>query len=235
MVADKTLVAKRWNRRKRPSILGAGGHPRGECAVNKNNTSRRDFLRASGGTLGIAWLGMQWPQLAAAAEHAHEVAAGNADHTFKVLTPSQARDVEAIAAQIVPSGATPGAREAGVVYFVDHVSAGIFAQRAPELLSGLAAFQDDFAQRHPGPGSFADASDAEQLAHLKTVETTPFFNTMRFLTVAGLLALPSYGGNENKVGWQLVGFVDRHVWSPPFGWYDERYTGFEPYVREPRS
>ena len=70
-----------------------------------------------------------------------------------MLTPAQARDVEAIASQIVPSGDTPGAREAGAVYFIDHVNAGIFAQGAPEFLAGLAAFQQDFAASHPGPDS----------------------------------------------------------------------------------
>jgi gluconate 2-dehydrogenase gamma chain len=203
--------------------------------VNDNKNSRRDFLRASGGAVGAAWLGTHWPSLAAAAEHAHEVAAGKVDHTFKVLAPPQARDVEAIAAQIVPSGATPGAREAGVVYFIDHVHAGIFAHNAQQFLDGLGEFQAAFGKARPGAGQFADLPSAEQLAYLGTVESTPFFGTMRFLTVAGLLSLPSYGGNENKSGWKLVGFVDRHVWSPPFGWYDERYAGFEPYARESRS
>ena len=202
---------------------------------NNNDTSRRDFLRASGGVIGAAWLGVQWTDLAAAAEHAHEAAAGQVDHEFKVLTPAQARDVEAIASQVVPGGNTPGAREAGAVYFIDHVNAGIFARNAPEFLAGLAAFQQQFAGSHPGSGQFADLDAPAQLAYLKTVEKTPFFETMRFLTVAGLLALPSYGGNENKLGWKMVGFVDRHVWSPPFGYYDKDYPGFEPYPKAARS
>ncbi len=203
--------------------------------MNENNNSRREFLRATGGVFGAAWLGMHWPALAEAAEHAHEVAIGKADHTFKILTPAQARDVEAIAAQIVPSGPTPGARDVGVVYFIDHVSAGIFARNSAQFLDGLKSFQEAFAKARPDVSQFADLPAAEQLAYLKTVDTTPFFGTMRFLTVAGLLSLPSYGGNEDKTGWKLVGFVDRHVWAPPFGWYDERYTGFEPYAKEPRS
>ena len=203
--------------------------------MRNNDTSRRDFLRASGGALGAAWLGIQWSDLAAAAEHAHEAAAGTIDHQFKVLTPAQARDVAAIAAQIVPSGDTPGAREAGVVYFIDHVSAGIYARNAPEFLAGLTAFQQEFAKSHPGSDQFADLDAAAQLAYLKSVEKTPFFGGMRFLTVAGLLALPSYGGNENKLGWKMVGFVDRHVWSPPFGYYDQDYPGFEPYPKAARS
>jgi hypothetical protein len=33
----------------------------------------------------------------------------------------------------------------------------------------------------------------------------------------------------------MVGFVDRHVWEPPFGHYDADYPGFEPYTKERQS
>jgi len=203
--------------------------------VNKNEASRRQFLRATGGMLGATWIGTHWPALVAAAEHAHQVATGDVERTLKVLSPAQARDVEAIAAQIVPSGDTPGAREAGVVYFIDHVHAGPYASRAADFLAGLAQFQAEFTTRNPGVASFADLPEGTQLAYLKSIETAPFFGTMKFLTVLGLLALPSYGGNAGKLGWQLVGFVDQHAWTPPFGHYDRDYPGFVPYAKEQRS
>jgi len=203
--------------------------------MGAEDTSRRRFLQAAGGTLGAAWIALHWPQVVEAAAHAHEAATGSVDHAFKLLTPPQARDVEAIASQIVPSGATPGAREAGVVYFIDHVHGGVFARNATSFVGGLAAFQDEFAKSHPGAGLFADVDASTQISHLKAVDTTPFFGRMRFLTVLGLLSLPSYGGNENKAGWKVVGFVDRHVWEPPFGHYDAGYPGFEPYAKERQS
>ncbi len=203
--------------------------------MNKKEESRRQFLRAAGGMLGSAWIGTHWPEFVAAAEHAHEVASGSTDRNLKVLSPAQARDVEAIAAQIVPSDDTPGAREAGVVYFIDHVHAGPYAGRAKEFLKGLGNFQSEFARRNPAVAAFADLPDGAQLDYLKSIETTPFFGTMRLLTVLGLLALPSYGGNAGKLGWKLVGFVDQHAWTPPFGYYDRDYPGFVPYSKESRS
>lgn len=197
--------------------------------------TRRDFLRASGGALGAAWLGAHWPAIAAAAQHAHEAASGAVDYTLRLLTPAQARDVEAVSAQIVPSGETPGAREAGVVYFVDHVLGGIFAADAGHFLGALGEFQQGWAVTHPDTVAFADADPSRQFEHLKTVENTPFFQAMRFFTITGLLALPSYGGNRDKVGWKMVGFVDQHVWSPPFGHYDADYAGFVPYPKGTRS
>ena len=34
--------------------------------MNEQNTSRRQFLQASGGALGAGWLALHWPQFAAA-------------------------------------------------------------------------------------------------------------------------------------------------------------------------
>lgn len=203
--------------------------------MNENETSRRHFLRATGGVLGTAWIGAHWPALVAAAGHAHGVAGGTADRSLRVLSPGQARDVEAIAAQIVPGGETPGAREAGVVHFIDQVHAGPYAAHAAEFLAGLAEFQAEFAAGNPGASAFADLADDAQLEYLRGVEASPFFGTMRFLTVLGLLALPSYGGNAGKRGWKLVGFVDQHAWTPPFGAYDRDYPGFVPYAGESQS
>jgi hypothetical protein len=203
--------------------------------MSMNSTSRREFLEVAGGTLGAAWVAAHWPRISAAAAHAHAAATSPVDHTFRLFTPAQARDVAAIAAQIVPSGATPGAREAGVVYFIDHILAGLYAARSGSFLAQLAAFQDEFAKHDAGGRQIADLPEPAQIEYLRSVEATPFFGAMRFLTVLGLLSLPSYGGNEAKVGWELVGFVDQHVWQPPFGEYDRDYPGFVPYEQEPQS
>ena len=201
--------------------------------MDATDTSRRKFLQASGGTLGLAWLATSWPQVVAAAEHAHAMAmADTADRSkFLLLTAAQARDVDAIASQIVPSGTTPGAHEAGVVYFIDHVHAGLWKENGQEFLAGLTDFQAKCARHHAGVAQFADLPGDEQIAYLKHMEHEPFFGNMRFLTVLGLLALPSYGGNADKLGWKLVGFVDQHAWQPPFGHYDAEYAGFVPYAK----
>jgi gluconate 2-dehydrogenase gamma chain len=48
---------------------------------------------------------------------------------------------------------------------------------------------------------------------------------MHYLTVAGMFALPSYGGNRDHIGWKLLGFTHQHVWAPPFGFYDAGLVG----------
>src|SRR5262245_55011411 len=97
--------------------------------------SRRSFLLETGSLLGAAWVSAHWPDIAAAAHHAATTAVST---RFSVLSPEEGTEVEAIAAQIIPSGSTPGAREARVVHFIDRALAAFFAPLAPEFHTALA-------------------------------------------------------------------------------------------------
>ena len=191
--------------------------------------SRRAFLGSSATALSGAWLAAYWPQIAAAAHAAHETAAAGGTAAFKFLTAEEAADIEAVSAQIIPSGDTPGAREAQVVHFIDLAFANFFAAEAADFRKELAEFRDACRSAHSGT-AFASLSEAQQHAHLASIEQTPFFGRLRFLTVAGLLASPIYGGNKDGLGWKLIGFEDNHVFTPPFGYYDRDYPGFVPYT-----
>jgi gluconate 2-dehydrogenase gamma chain len=186
-------------------------------------TSRRGFLRASGSTAGMTWLATQWPLLIATAGAAQRARAEDGD--FRNLSIDEAADFAAIAARIIPSDDSAGATEAGVVWFIDQALGTFFAERAGELRAGLAALNQDVAAT-AGVGRFALLAPEAQDRILGSCEQTPFFADVRFLTLAGMLALPQYGGNRNHTGWKLIGFEHRHVWLPPFGYYDaESSTG----------
>jgi gluconate 2-dehydrogenase gamma chain len=195
-------------------------------------TSRRSFLSGSGGLLTGAWIASHWSSIARAHEHAEGVAAAPMSTGFDFLSAAEAADVDAIAAQIVPSGATPGAREAHAVYFIDRALATFFAAWAHECRSGLATFQSQFRALEPAAATFAAASSQRQIAFLRTVEGSEFFGQMRFLTLLGMFASPKYGGNHEGIGWKLIGFQDQHIFTPPFGYYDREYTGFVPYTQK---
>jgi gluconate 2-dehydrogenase gamma chain len=186
--------------------------------------SRRQFLATAGATFSAAWIAAQWPAIAAAHGHAAAAAAGG-PRTLEFLTPDEAHELDAIVAQIVPADDTPGAREAGAVYFIDR-SVRTWARDAAEpLRTGLGEFRTGFATAH-GPLTFAAADAATQIAYLETVDGTPFFGLARALTLIGMFVLPSYGGNRDGIGWRLIGFDDTHGYSPPFGYYDRDYPGF---------
>ena len=198
------------------------------------NSDRRSILQAIGAALGAAALPMDWPAIVYAAEgahqsHAHAPHAPGAGTTPKLtfLSAADAADVEAVAAQIIPTDDTPGAREAGVIFFIDRALATFFAHLAPGFRTHLADFQRAVRERHPDAASFAALTSAQQIEFLKTVDRTPFFETTRLLTLFGMFTTPTYGGNRDGVGWKLIGFEDKHMFQPPFGFYDRDYAGFE--------
>jgi gluconate 2-dehydrogenase gamma chain len=185
--------------------------------IGEAELSRRGFLKAAGSAAGAAWFAACWPAVLAAAQGA--AAARDAGAPFETLTDAEAADLAAIAAQIFPTDALPGANEAGVVYFMDGALRGFMAGAAESLRQGLAALNKKAAAAQPG-ARFAAVPAETQLQLLKAEEDSPFFGTVRFMTIAGMFALPSYGGNKNHAGWKMLGFQHQMAWLPPFGHYD---------------
>jgi gluconate 2-dehydrogenase gamma chain len=187
--------------------------------------SRRRFLAGAGG-LGLSWVAGNWPAIAAAGSDAATAAKDPASAALVFLTPNEGRDVEAIAAQIVPTDDLPGALEAGALYFIDRSLNTWAAATAARFRAGLGEFRAKFAAVHPSL-EFAAAGAVVQVEFLTQVETTEFFASVRFLTLLGMFASPSYGGNRDGAGWRLIGFEHAHAFAPPFGYYDRGYPGFQ--------
>ena len=193
---------------------------------NDDKNARRSFLRIVGGTIGASCLGLDWSEIAAAAHHAAAVNSSGDTRAPTFLTSAEAADVEAITAQIIPTDSTPGAREAGVLFFIDRGLTSFFAHQAVEFRAGLKEFQARFHTWRPAASSFAALAPDQQIEFLRTIDHTPFFDSIRLLTVLGMFSIPAYGGNRDGIGWKLLGFVDEHTFQPPFGYYDRDYPGF---------
>jgi gluconate 2-dehydrogenase gamma chain len=174
--------------------------------------------------MATAAMPVPWSVIAKTLDETPAPAQGSGSFSF--LSASEAADIDAVASQIIPTDDLPGAREAGVVYFIDRSLATFFSQLAGDYRAQLAAFQTAFRDRHPSDGSFASLPAERQIEYLKKIDQTPFFNTTRVLTILGMLSSPAYGGNRNGVGWKLVGFEDAHAFASPFGYYDRAYPGF---------
>lgn len=188
--------------------------------------SRRSLLHALAAAVATMALPVGWADVAEAMQHAHAGPVGGGYSSFSLLTPSEAADIEAIAAQIVPTDDTPGAREAGVVYFIDRALSTFWPRLAGDYRAQLKAFQAAVREQHSSAASFAALNSDQQIVHLRQNERTPFFNTTRVLTLLGMFSLPEYGGNREGIGWKLIGFEDAHIFQPPFGYYDRDYPGF---------
>ena len=194
--------------------------------MDTEHLSRRSLLQAIAAAIGAAGLPLGWEEVGQAWQqaHAHTPSAGE-DRKF-FLSAAEAADVEAVAAQIIPTDDTPGAREAGVALFIDQALATFLSRLGSDYRAQLTDFQVTFRSRHPAATSFAALPSDGQIEYLKTVERTPFFDTTRLLTLLGMFTMPAYGGNQSGVGWKLIGFEDRHAFQPPFGYYDRDYPGF---------
>jgi gluconate 2-dehydrogenase gamma chain len=204
--------------------------------------SRRNFLTRAGGAVSAVWLSAHWPAILAAAEHAHQAAKSAAPAKFQFFSPEQAVEIDAITARIIPSDETPGAREAGVVYFIDHALTTFAIDDQKSYREGLPAVQSRVHELFPAVEKFSAATPDQQDQLLHTFDekseygrrfrlnstAKPFFETIRVHTIVGFLIDPDSGGNRDGVGWKVIGRDREHMFQPPFGYYDKDYAGWQP-------
>jgi gluconate 2-dehydrogenase gamma chain len=191
--------------------------------MSKQEISRRHFVLESCAGIGSVWLLSNMPEIVLAQEHAHRATQSEGPVKFEFFTAEQAAEIEAIAAQIIPTDDTPGAREARVIYFIDRALATFAAEERPVFVQGLKDLRSRMKKRHPKHRSFSDLPADQQIRLLKSIEKTQFFESVRTMTIIGMFANPSYGGNHDKIGWRLNGYEDEFFFKPPFGFYDRNY------------
>ena len=93
--------------------------------------SRRQFVALAGTAAAGAWLATTRSEFLAAGLHAARAS------RFETLSDADAAELEAAAAQIIPTDETPGAREARVVYFIDK-AISTFAKDQKEAVASAA-------------------------------------------------------------------------------------------------
>jgi gluconate 2-dehydrogenase gamma chain len=188
--------------------------------------SRRIFLRAVAAA-SAAWATVDVLQveeaLAYSAQHAAH-GGTKAKAAVSILTHDQAAAIDAMTTRILPSvDGRPGAHEAGVVAFVDKSLGTFHAEAKPLYLEGIQDLNRRAAQKSAG-ATFAALTAAQQDDILREIEQTPFFQTVRFDTIIGTFALPTWGGNHDYAGWRMLGFEHQPAFQPPFGFYDAEAT-----------
>jgi hypothetical protein len=183
--------------------------------MNPAQTTRRDFLFDLTRSALAGGLALQLPLLTTLAACARD------GETFTHLTPAEARAMRAFAAQILPSeSGSPGAEEAGAVYFVDQAfGQPFFAGTVPVVRAGLA----DLDARAHAAGvrdGFASLSDDDQVTVMRLIQHEAFFAAARTLVLIGTFADPSHGGNRGGVGRTIMRIDHRPSYTAPYGWYD---------------
>ena len=155
--------------------------------------NRREVLRWFATTAAIGGLEhLSLDQLFALGRDAH---AQSGDSTLRVLDPRADAIVIAAAERIIPADDTPGATDAGVDLFIDHMLADWYPPAVRDrVLAGLKDLDSRSRTQH-GLG-FVEASEANQVALLTTLDQEAagtrrspdqehWFLTFKFLTVWG--------------------------------------------------
>jgi hypothetical protein len=207
-------------------------------------------LSRSLAAVGATWTVANWPAVLAAAEHAHKAVGAPDSQKLEFLTPAEAKEVEAISACIIPSDGTPGAREAGVVYFIDRALVTFASDDQKTYREGLPGIQKRLKDLFPTATTFSAATPEQQEAVLESLDEAgsknpprrpranfmpgsaaqPLFEVIRAHTLAGFLIDPESDrkGNRGGVGWTVIGRLPEHSFQPPFGYYDKGYAGWQP-------
>src|SRR5215472_2164759 len=209
------------------------------------SVSRRHFL--SRGVTGISavWASAHWPALLTAATHAHQAAKSAAPPKFEFFSADEAKEIDAITSRIIPADDTPGAHEAGVVYFIDRGLITFSVDEQKTYREGLPELQSRVAEMFQGKSKFSELTPEQQDEVLHSFDDSSqqgqrqrgglrsrpgaqnFFETLRQHTIAGFLIDPDYGGNRDAAGWKVIGREREHMFQPPFGYYDKDYPGWE--------
>ena len=133
---------------------------------------------------------------------------------------SDALIVAAATSRIFPTDQSgPGARETGVVIYIDRQLAGPygrdryrytqgpFEDGPPELgYQGKTTPREIYRAGLRNLKGFDRLAPDEQDARLQQMESSRFFSLLRQHTIEGVFSDPIHGGNVDLIGWQLIGF-----------------------------
>ncbi len=169
------------------------------------------MLKRVGTMVGVA-AGLQVYPRALAQAQARSQGLAAIGEALVSLTPAEAETLRAIIARLIPADENgPGALEARADRFIDRALGGALKNLRSAYSAGLAAANAS-AQASKG-AAFAKLSPADQDAVLTAMqqESPQFFNLVRTHTIQGTFSDPFYGGNENFIGWDLIGYPGARI------------------------
>ena len=201
--------------------------------MGKHDAARRAFLvRAAVGAGAVAGAGFVPGANTQAHEQRPETGApattqphSNGVEHGAFLNDENAATIAAFTERLMPGAPDkPGARDAGVLNYIDLALAGAYADLQDFYRRGLAQLDAYCRKTYHGPFVRLDAARQDEV--ITALEqgkasgfTWPtaqaFFDTVRTHTMEGMFADPIYGGNKDFAGWRLVGFPGAQAMFTP--------------------
>ena len=189
--------------------------------MSKYDSTRRSFLkRAAVGAGAVAGSGLV-PDIYAQAPEQHKDAATGEPHPTSIqhgafFNYEQSTAIAAFSERLMPGApGKPGARDAGVLNYIDLALAGAYADLQDFYRRGLAqldaycrtTYKQPFTQLEPArQDEVITALEQGKATGFSWPTAQEFFNVVRTHTMEGMFADPIYGGNRDFAGWRLVGF-----------------------------
>jgi gluconate 2-dehydrogenase gamma chain len=131
---------------------------------------------------------------------------------LQTFSREEARLVEALCDQVIPADDAPGAKQAGVLYYIDRQLAGPLRRFQGSYHDGLSKLRN--ACRSRTGREFTDLPFPDQTKFLEDVEAgraeqlDSFFRLVIDHTMQGFYGSPAHGGNRNEVSWEMLGIRD---------------------------
>ena len=185
--------------------------------MSKHDSARRAFLvRAAAGAGAVAGAGLLPDASGQNRGERHEAPARLHSRGGAFFNQEDAATIAAFTERLMPGAAgKPGAREAGVLRYIDLALAGAYADLQDFYRRSLAqldaycrkTYQESFRRLYAArQDEVITALERDQVTGFTWPSGLEFFNIIRTHTMEGLFADPIYGGNQNFAGWRLVGF-----------------------------
>jgi gluconate 2-dehydrogenase gamma chain len=143
--------------------------------------------------------------------------------SWRFFSADEARTVDAICERIIPADRDPGARQAGVVNYIDIQLTRPFKRYQRVYREGIAAV--DTASRGKFSRPFIGLTADRQVEVLNDIEenSKTFFELILTHARQGFYGDPRHGGNRGMASWKMVGLP-----FPPLrgrAHYDETKAG----------
>ena len=201
------------NNNNKPDNSGSPDHRQ-----SSEKFSRRNLLKGAG-VAGVAAASSMAPSAIIAADSPDSTPPQTLE-ALEVLTAEEAQVLEIICDCLIPSDENgPGAREARAVHYIDRSLASHNAADRQHYLVSLSAI-NDYARKTRGKAYHELIRDIQNSILLALQEgkipgcspsSSGFFNLVRSDAIDGTFCDPYYGGNQNFVGWDMLGYPGIHL------------------------
>ena len=134
---------------------------------------------------------------------------------YRFFTPEEARCIIAFSEQIIPKDGSPGATDAGVIFYIDRQLSGVFHYDQDTYRNGIKNLQA-YCKGKYGK-IFELLTPEEQINLLKIMESNQmnetewpkskaadFFNLVLSQTMQGFYGSPIHGGNKDYMSFEML-------------------------------